>query len=150
MCVLDPERLRMSFSPRALARRGSAALALTLAGCSTSPGTGKGPPTGAGSDAGSGGTGVDLPILQAADAAAAARGESQFTTHVLGQGIIPVEAITSLWLVWGTGSFPNADAYWAAFRARYGFYEAPFDNGPYPMGIRTVDGATVTVDCLAC
>ncbi len=151
---------------RASRRYGTIALVAAL-GCSTRAAlTSSGTGGGSGGDiAGTGGlandagndaatsaacTGVDLPILQPADPAAAARGEKQFTVHSLGQGLIPVEALTYLWVVWGGGSFSSPDAYWAAFRARYGFYPAPFDNGPYPLGVRAVDGTSVTIDCLAC
>jgi mono/diheme cytochrome c family protein len=134
------------------------ALALLALGCSTRAAvtSGAGGARGAGGAMGTAGAdagvacGVDLPVLHAADPAAAMRGEAQFTQHALGQGLIPIEALENLWLVWGTGSFSSQDAFWAAFRERYGFYPAPFDNGPYPMGIRATDASTVTIDCLAC
>src|SRR6185437_642499 len=150
-----------------LDRRIGFTLALVLAlGCSTraamtSGAGGAGAAGGAGGEGGAMGTagadagagvpcGVDLPVLHAADPAAAMRGEAQFTQHALGQGLIPIEALENLWIVWGTGSPSSQDAFWAAFRERYGFYPAPFDNGPYPMGIRAADASTVTIDCLAC
>ena len=140
----------------ARARRWAAGIGFVaaLSGCSTrgsasSGGAGGSAAGDAGTDAGAA-CGVDLPVLHVADAAAAARGYSQFTDHVLGQGLVPLQAIQDLWLVWGTGSFSTEAAFWAAFRARYGFYEAPFDNGPYPMGVRLVNNNSITIDCLAC
>lgn len=90
-----------------------------------------------------------FPVLHVADPAAAARGEALLTDGVLGEPLIPRVALRSLWAVWG-GLPPGDDAYWRAFRDRYGLVEAPWDNDGYPLGLHAVDGTWATVDCLLC
>ena len=47
--------------------------------------------------------------------------------------------------------FRDESGYWKAFKDRYGFVDAPFDNDGYPLGIgRPQHLASVNVDCLAC
>lgn len=100
--------------------------------------------------------GVNLPIQQASDPSAAARGYEQLSVRVLGQGYVPVQALASLGLVSSTKlpivlpGHSATESYWAAFRARYGFYTAPFDNGGYPMGIQIASNGMASFDCLTC
>ncbi|MCA9565223.1 MAG: hypothetical protein KC561_17115, partial [Myxococcales bacterium] len=92
---------------------------------------------------------MNLPVVHAHEAAAAERGEALFVDGELGRALVPTQGIESLWLVWGTG-FMSGEAYWAAFRERYGFHEAPFDNDGYPLGIHRVSSTMATFDCLMC
>ncbi len=93
---------------------------------------------------------VALPRRHLADPARAAAGEAHFSDGTFARGLIPALAIRSLFYVWGAAA-PSSDAeYWAAFRARYGFHEAPYDNEGMPIGLRRVDAATVTFDCRMC
>ena len=89
---------------------------------------------------------ASLPIVHTFDAAAAERGKTLLTVNTVSEGYIPRAGIESLWLVWPDG---YSGDYWAAFRARYGLFEAPFANDGLPMGIRAV-GDKVTFDCLLC
>ncbi len=100
-------------------------------------------------DAGEGST-AGLPVVQAFDQASAARGAKLFTEGSLGKGFLPKDALRYLWLVWGTGAPASDEAFYAAFSARYGFIEAPFDNGGYPLGIREAGANNVSIECLAC
>ena len=108
------------------------------------------------SESGAACSGASLPVVQPSDMAAATRGYAQFTEQVLSQGYVPPQALTALGIVPTTGLpvvLPGqapTEAYWAAFRARYGFYTAPFDNGGYPMGIRIAGNGLAMFDCLTC
>ena len=95
----------------------------------------------------SGTEGHGLPVIHTADPVRAARGAAVFTDGHLGRLAIPRQAMDNLWIVWGTGFPAN---YAAAFRARYGLEDAPWSNDGYPMGIRPLDQANVTLDCMLC
>ena len=100
---------------------------------------------------------IDPVGINLADPERVARGEVWFHGAAPGQGLIPALAVRHLYLSW-EGSlltklpyFQNESGYWKAFKERYGFLEAPFDNDGYPLGIRrSQNPASVTVDCLAC
>lgn len=69
----------------------------------------------------------------------------------MGGPLLPRVALRSLWAVWGDGTlFPSDADYWPKFRARYGFYEAPFDNDGLPLGIRDAGGGSATFTCTMC
>ncbi|MCA9545851.1 MAG: hypothetical protein KC613_15715, partial [Myxococcales bacterium] len=99
---------------------------------------------------------IGLPVRHVADAEAAARGEAWFTQGALGGGLIPAQALRHIYMAWPLGDlqklayFQDADRFWVDFRARYGLHPAPFDNGPYPLGLRDAGNGTVALDCLAC
>jgi len=87
-----------------------------------------------------------LPILHPADEVRARHGEHLLKVDTLSRPAVPRAGIDNLWVVWPDG---YSGDYWAAFRARYGMHEAPFDNGGLPMGMRAI-GESVTFDCLLC
>jgi mono/diheme cytochrome c family protein len=91
----------------------------------------------------------DIAAQQPVDAAASARGRAALTRDVLGAGWVPSLAIDNLWIVWGDLAPPPSAEYFARFRDRYGLFEAPFDNGKYPLGLRA-KGSSVAFDCLMC
>jgi mono/diheme cytochrome c family protein len=90
-----------------------------------------------------------LPVRHVADPEAAERGRELFQETILIRPTLPVIGLRNLWLVWG-GAPPSSDeAYWAAFRERYGMVEAPFENGGYPLGMRVQNGLAI-LDCYTC
>ena len=91
-----------------------------------------------------------LPILQPADPQRAAAGLAHFSDGTLARPLVPLQAMRSLFYVWG-GTPPASDAaYWTAFAERYGFAEAPYPNDGLPVGLRLVAGTSVTFDCRMC
>lgn len=93
---------------------------------------------------------VGLPRRHLADAARASAGEAHFSDGTFARALVPTIAMRSLFYVWG-GTPPSTDVeYWAVFRARYGFHEAPYDNDGMPIGLRRVDATNVTFDCRMC
>ena len=92
-----------------------------------------------------------LPVRNPADPERAARGEAHFSDGTFARGLFPGFALRSLYYVWGGGPPGGGGdaAYWAAFRERYGMFEAPYPNDGLPMGIRKV-GDAVTFDCRLC
>ncbi|MEZ4240638.1 MAG: c-type cytochrome [Myxococcota bacterium] len=93
--------------------------------------------------------GGTLPVRHVADPEAAERGRRLFEAGTLFDPVLPVIGFRSLWMVWGTGPIADDDAYWAAFRERYGMLEAPYDNDGYPVGLRTQAGNAL-LDCYTC
>lgn len=104
-----------------------------------------------------------LPVLHEFDAQKAAQGKAQFQTHTLSNGVIPELGIRNLWPAWcskpteqmscameSINLFSNDAAYWTAFRARYGFQEAPFNNDGLPLGMRKTSNGSITLDCMMC
>jgi len=91
-----------------------------------------------------------LPERRSYDAAAAARGQSLFVDGTLGSPMVPDLALRNLWAVWGTGPILADDAYWEAFRDRYGLVQAPWPNDDYPLGLHRSGAGTATVNCLLC
>lgn len=89
-----------------------------------------------------------LPIRHVADPAAAERGRAKFEVGTLAPPPLPVIGFRSLYTVWGEPAMSDED-YWAAFRERYGMFEAPYDNGGYPMGLRVENGLAI-LDCYTC
>ena len=147
----------MRFWPARLA--GPLALsALSAAiGCSSSdpsPAAGSG---GAGN--GSGGAGASLldgracasrlPTVQSFEPARAEHGRALLQNVTLGAGLLPEFVVRNLWVAWGTPAPATDEAYWNAFRDRYGMLEAPFDNGGLPLGMRR-EASGLTFDCLVC
>lgn len=102
----------------------------------SAPDAGKEPPLG-------------LPVRHTADPARAMAGEAHFSDGTFARGLFPFIALRSLYYIWGTEWPEGDDAYWAAFRDRYGMFEAPYPNDGLPMGIRKV-GESVTFDCRLC
>lgn len=90
-----------------------------------------------------------LPRSRTVDAALAERGRVWFEEQTLARGIVPRTAIQYLWLVWD-GRQRSGEAFWSEFRSRYGFVEAPFDNGGLPLGIRDGGSGLLAFDCLSC
>lgn len=93
---------------------------------------------------------MELPTRRAYDPDAAARGRALFIDGTLGEPMVPALGLRSLWAVWGTGPIANDDAYWSAFRERYGLFEAPWPNDGYPLGLHASTPTTATVNCLLC
>lgn len=89
-----------------------------------------------------------LPLINLADEARAKKGESYLTETAITPPSLPVLGFRSLWTVWGE-SGGDDETYWRKFRERYGMHEAPFDNGPYPLGLRVSDG-NAALDCMTC
>ena len=84
------------------------------------------------------------------DPARSERGRALLTTErLVPRGVVPRLAMENLWIVWGTPRL-TGPAYWAAFRVRYGFVEAPFANDALPLGIQGTGDGRVTFDCLTC
>ena len=91
-----------------------------------------------------------LPVKHAPDPSRAAAGEAHFSDGTFARALIPLTALRSLFYVWGGVPPSGDDAYWAAFRERYGFFEAPYANDGLPMGLRKVDATSATFDCRMC
>lgn len=91
-----------------------------------------------------------LPRKHVADPTRAAAGAAHFSDGTFARALVPTIAIRSLYYVWGTPAPASDEAYWAAFRARYGFHAAPYDNDGMPIGLRRVDASSVTFDCRMC
>jgi len=91
-----------------------------------------------------------LPARRSYDADAAARGQALFVDGTLGEPMVPTVALRNLWAVWGGGPILDDDAYWEAFRDRYGLVEAPWPNDDLPLGLHPSGAGTATVDCLLC
>ncbi len=89
-----------------------------------------------------------LPALNDAQPAKAASGKSYLTQSSLAPPTLPVIGFRSLWTVWGEAGGDDK-TYWAKFRERYGMHEAPFENGPYPLGLRVIEGNAM-LDCMTC
>lgn len=95
-----------------------------------------------------------LPVVNTPDPAAAARGAKVFGEAWPGVGIVPEIALRHLYLSWSDSLtdlfayYTNADRYWEAFRARYGFVASA--DGGLPVGLRSTGDGMVTVTCLIC
>lgn len=85
--------------------------------------------------------------------AAAQRGKKILATRVFSSAAWSLKAYEEAWRQWGPDQEKPAD-YTQAFRRRYGLHPAPYDNGPYPMGIRVgttvFGGKGLASDCLLC
>lgn len=98
----------------------------------------------------------DLWSTHASDPAAAARGLAWLTTDPLVAGIVPPLALRHLYLTWPINLldqlayFQNEAKYRTDFHTRYGTFEAPFDNGGRPVGIRMGSAGLLYFDCLMC
>jgi len=133
-------------------------LALWLLACTSSPNTTPTPLDGP-IDSGDSASVVDsatpatcdgLPPRRTYDDDAADRGKALFVEGTLGRAMVPAVGLRNLWAVWGGGPILDDDAYWAAFRERYGLIEAPWPNDGYPLGLHDSGGGTATVNCLLC
>lgn len=70
---------------------------------------------------------------------------------VMNPALWSFKARDEVWKLWGLQEKPTD--YAAAFRARYGLHEPPYDNNGLPMGLHETRGAFtkgVTTDCLLC
>ncbi|MEQ1506480.1 MAG: hypothetical protein ABMB14_29905 [Myxococcota bacterium] len=90
-----------------------------------------------------------LPVRYEADPDAAERGRALFEETVLAPPVLPVFGFRLLDQLWDTGPIDDDVAFWAEFRERYGMFEAPYDNGGYPMGLRVQNGLAM-LDCYTC
>src|SRR5262245_31798255 len=112
---------------------------LLAIGCSSSdpsPAPGSG---GASGGSGGGSTLLDgracapsLPTVQSFEPARAEHGRALLQNVTLGAGLLPEFVVRNLWVAWGTPAPATDEAYWSAFRDRYGMLEAPFDNTGLP------------------
>jgi len=100
---------------------------------------------------------VGLVDVHQPDAAAAQAGRRAFAEHELVQGVLPPAAMRHLYIAWDPGNlsslaryYGDADAYWAAFNARYGTVPSPFEGAVYPAGFGTADDGQVGIDCMLC
>jgi hypothetical protein len=84
---------------------------------------------------------------------AAQRGKKILETRVFSSASWSLKAYEDAWRQWGPDPEKPAN-YAEAFRQRYGLHPAPYDNGPYPMGIRVgtnvFGGQGLASDCLLC
>lgn len=103
---------------------------------------------GAGPDASASDIALTLPVINHADSQRAQAGERYLTETSLTPPTLPSIGFRSLWTIWGEAGGDD-ETYWKKFRAKYGMQEAPFDNGPYPLGLRVVDGNAM-LDCMTC
>jgi RoxA-like, cytochrome c-like len=88
--------------------------------------------------------------VRAQDSSAVDRGKQNLFTRTYMRGMWSATAYHEAWRAWGLKE-PPPD-YDLAFRERYGLHLAPFDNGPYPMGLRkeSVQSSRLAIDCLLC
>ncbi|MEL6181283.1 MAG: hypothetical protein AAFS10_20165 [Myxococcota bacterium] len=99
---------------------------------------------------------VGLPVLHEADPQRARAGLDHLERGWFGPGLAPRLGVRHVYLSWpGTllskvGYVTDDSGFWAAFRERYGFEEAPWDNAGLPLGLRPGDNGMVSIDCLAC
>jgi mono/diheme cytochrome c family protein len=83
----------------------------------------------------------------------AERGKQALLTRAFVPTMWPESAYDNAWKHWGGKLEKQPENYDAAFRERYGLHPAPFDNGRYPMGLRTATGILgkgLTNDCMVC
>jgi hypothetical protein len=92
------------------------------------------------------------PTADAAEKASAERGaEAVRGKPSMNPSLWSLKARDQVWKVWGLKERPADHA--AAFRARYGLHEAPYDNNGLPMGLHEVRGTFgkgISTDCLLC
>lgn len=88
--------------------------------------------------------------LHAQESESADRGKNKLLGVSYIQTLWPATAYHDAWKAWGIPAPPRD--YDQAVQQRYGLYPAPFDNGPYPMGLRKGPGrdAGIAIDCLLC
>jgi hypothetical protein len=100
---------------------------------------------------------LSLPLLplaaQAEEPTAAERGRKALLTRPFNPPAWSLKSYENAWRNWG-GDLKEAPADYArAFMDHYGLHPAPYDNGIYPMGLRTSRGflsTGLTIDCLMC
>ena len=97
-----------------------------------------------------------LPVVHEADPDRAEAGLEHLQRGWFGPGLAPRLGLRHVYLTWPgslvskVGYVTDEPGYWRAFRARYGFEEAPWDNDGLPLGLREGDPGEVAIDCLAC
>ncbi|HKU38646.1 MAG TPA: hypothetical protein VJR89_10880 [Polyangiales bacterium] len=64
-------------------------------------------------------------------------------------GVLPQVVVRNLWVAWGVAPPVSDQDFWAQARARYGFIEAPYDNGGLPLGMRR-EGELLSFNCMLC
>jgi mono/diheme cytochrome c family protein len=88
---------------------------------------------------------------RANDAEAIARGKKALETRVFIPAAWTAEAYENAWQHWQPKPDQAPVNYDAAFRAYYGLHAAPYDNGRYPMGLRSgPEGKGLAIDCMTC
>jgi mono/diheme cytochrome c family protein len=88
-----------------------------------------------------------------ADSAAVERGRLVIERRVFLPAAWLPTAYDEAWRQWSPLVKDRPEPYGAVFREHYGLHPAPFDNGPYPMGLRQGRGRAgraLTTDCLLC
>src|ERR1043165_8488577 len=91
--------------------------------------------------------------LSADDAEAIARGKKAVETRAFSPPPWSFKAYESVWKQWQPPLDKPPPNYDQAFREHYGLHPAPFDNGRYPMGLRSAQFLVLqglTTDCLVC
>jgi mono/diheme cytochrome c family protein len=88
---------------------------------------------------------------RAQDAEAIARGKRALETRAFNPSAWTVEAYENAWKHWQPKIEMAPANYDQAFRAYYGLHAAPYENGRYPMGLRSgPQGQGLALDCLIC
>src|SRR3712207_4355558 len=74
------------------------------------------------------------------DPAAVERGRKALQTRAFNTAPWTFQAYEEVWKLWDTDRKEKPADYPQAFMERYGLHPAPYDNGPYPMGLREGQG----------
>ncbi len=91
--------------------------------------------------------------LGAQEPEAIARGKKALETRAFTPGGWSFAAYENAWKQWQPKLDKTPDNYDEAFRAHYGLHAAPFDNGRYPMGLRSgtlLFAKGLATDCMLC
>jgi mono/diheme cytochrome c family protein len=90
---------------------------------------------------------------RADDDAAIARGKKALETRAFSPAPWSFAAYENAWKHWQPPLAKAPDDYDRAFQEHYGLHPAPYENGRYPMGVRTGELFTfkgLTTDCMIC
>jgi hypothetical protein len=94
-----------------------------------------------------------LPAAAGEPSSAMERGKNALLGRAFNSAAWTLNAYQNAWRQWGNGTREKPADYAAAFAEHYGLHPAPFPNGEYPMGMRSVRGLLgtgLTTDCLVC
>lgn len=96
---------------------------------------------------------VTSPTILLADTEAIARGKKALETRSFSPPPWTFNAYENVWKYWQPAPKAMPANYDQAFREYYGLHSAPFENGRYPMGVRTGELLFLkglTTDCMIC
>lgn len=88
-----------------------------------------------------------LPVVNPFDLSRATAGANFLHNNWPGRAVLPKQALSYLWLVWGTGPVSD-ERQWAEIDKRYGLFRE--SGSSWPVGLVDVDANNLSFNCLLC